>query len=79
MPLVDKVEAFLPVYERTAGEVSYIFYWNSKALVTSVTFFLTLGTTLVVIESAQILQIKLLKLDPPKMKNKQKPLTFCLL
>lgn len=52
----------------------YIF----KTSVTLLLLILTAGTTLVVIYSAQILQTTLLKMDPQKMKNKEKLWSFCL-
>lgn len=49
-----------------------------RTSVTHLLLFLTAGTILVVNNSAQILWITLLKMDPHKMKKKQKPQIFCL-
>lgn len=56
MPLVDKVEAFLPVYKWTVGadESLILTLPNdniSRTSVTNVVFFLTIVTTLVAINS----------------------------
>lgn len=81
MPLVDEGEAFLPVYWTAGADESLnIISWMMTFPITDVhTFFLTTGTTPAVINSAQVLQTKLLELDPHKMKNKQKPQRFCLM
>lgn len=63
---------------RQKSDTYFTGWWCFQNLITHLLLFLTAGTTLVVINSAQILQIKLLKLDPHKMKNKQKPQSFCL-
>lgn len=70
MPLLDKVEAFLSGLEWTAGAGNSLMHTllDDDIFRTSVThllLFLTAGTTLVVINSAQILWITLLKMDPP--------------
>lgn len=84
MPHLDKVEAFLSVLEWTAQADRNLVHtllddYVFRTSVTLLLLFLTAGTTLVVINSAQILQTTLLKMDPHKMKNKQKPQSFCLL
>lgn len=83
MPLLDKVEAFLSVLELTSGAGNSLVHTLLdddifKTSVTHLLLLLTAGTTLALINSAQILWITLLKMDPHKMKNKQKPQSFCL-
>lgn len=73
MPLLYKVEAFLSVLEWTAGADNSLVHTllDDDLFRTSVThllLFLTAGTILAVINSAQTLRITLLKMDPIKWK-----------
>lgn len=83
MPLVDKVEVFLPVYKWTAEADGSLIHTlsddTSRTSVTNVAFFSNVMTTLVAINSAQILQIKLLSLDPVKWRiNRNRRAAACV-